>query len=55
MLGGYRLSVDAILGRMLAELLRLLLVGYDPADRGGSIARLEPAVAELVRAARAEY
>ena len=54
MLGGYRLSVDAILGRMLAELLRLLLVGYDPADRDGSIARLEPAVAELVRAARAQ-
>ena len=54
MLGGYRLSVDAILGRMLAEMVRLLLVGYDPADREGSIARLEPAVAELVRAARAQ-
>lgn len=54
MLGGYRLSVDAILGRMLAELVRLLLVGYDPADRNGSVDRLTPHVAELVRAARAE-
>ena len=54
MLGGYRLSVDAILGRMLAELVRLLSVGYDPADRSGSVDRLTPHVAELVRAARAE-
>lgn len=50
----YRLSVDSVIARFLADLVRLLLVGYDPSDRAGSLGRLSGPLVDMTRQARAE-